>query len=82
MLNISLLFKKFANFTDKNSRILRIKNAESSGYCFYMNMNVWGDFLICISVPLTSKSATAVDTNRIKSSCKLGLTLRGGSHSN
>ena len=23
-----------------------------SGYYFYMNRNIWGDFLICISVPL------------------------------
>ena len=36
-----------------NSRILRIKNAKFSGYCFYMNRNIYGDFQICISVPLT-----------------------------
>ena len=35
-----------------NSRILRIKNAKLSGYYFYMNLNIWGDFEICISVPL------------------------------
>ena len=35
-----------------NSRILMIKNANFSGYCFYMNTNVWVDFQICISVPL------------------------------
>ena len=23
-----------------------------SGYCFYINTNLWGDFQICISVPL------------------------------
>ena len=27
-----------------------------SGYCFYMNTNLHGDFQICISVPLMSKS--------------------------
>ena len=37
-----------------NSRILRIKNAKYSGYCFYMNSNIWGDFQICISVPLSN----------------------------
>ena len=35
-----------------NSRILTIKNAKLSGYYFYMNLNIWGDFKICISVPL------------------------------
>ena len=35
-----------------NSRILRIKNAKFSEYCFYINTNKYGDFQICISVPL------------------------------
>ena len=35
-----------------NSRILTIKNAKFSGYCFYINTNLLGDFQICISVPL------------------------------
>ena len=30
----------------------RIKNAKFSGYCFYMNPNIRGNFQICISVPL------------------------------
>ena len=46
------LFKKFTKFTGKNSRILRIKNAKFSGYCFYINTNMELDFQICISVPL------------------------------
>ena len=33
-----------------NSRIPRIKNAEFSGYYFYVNTNIYGDFQICISV--------------------------------
>ena len=55
MLKISLLFKKFTNFTGKCAniyRILRIKNAKFPGYCFYINTNIYGDFQICISVPL------------------------------
>ena len=36
-----------------NSRILTIKNAKFSGYHFYMNLNIKGDFQICISVPLS-----------------------------
>ena len=53
MLKISRLFKKFTNFTANNSRIRRIKNAKLSEYCFYMNTDIYGDFQICISVPLT-----------------------------
>ena len=34
-----------------NSRILKIKNAKFSGHYFYMNLNIYGDFQICISVP-------------------------------
>ena len=34
-------------------RILRIKNAKFSGYYFYMNTNIKGNFQICISVSLT-----------------------------
>ena len=29
-----------------------IKNATFLGYYVYMNLNIWGDFQICISVPL------------------------------
>ena len=29
-----------------------INNAEFSGYYFWTNLNIWGDFQICISVPL------------------------------
>ena len=35
-----------------NSRINTIKNAKFPGYYFYMNLNILGDFQICISVPL------------------------------
>ena len=51
MLKISLLFKKYINFTGfkNSSSILRIKNAKFSGYCFYMNVNILGDFQTCIS---------------------------------
>ena len=31
-----------------------IKNAKFSGYYFDMNLIIWGDFQICISVPLKS----------------------------
>ena len=32
-----------------------IKNAKLSGYYFFMNLNIWGNFQICISVPLRFK---------------------------
>ena len=34
------------------SRIHRIKNAKFSGYYFYINTNIYGEFQICIIVPL------------------------------
>ena len=50
-LKISLLFKRFTNFTGRQFDI-KIKNAKFSGSCFYVNTNILGDFLISISVPL------------------------------
>ena len=48
--------KKLASFLRKlqtlranNSRILTIKNAKFSGYYFYINLNIWREFQICIS---------------------------------
>ena len=51
MLKISLLFKKLHTSQVNNSRILRIKNAKLSGFCFYIHKHI-GRFQICISVPL------------------------------
>ena len=48
--------KYFANFRGKNSIILRIKNAESSGYHFCLSANMQGDFKFCISLPLNKCS--------------------------
>ena len=36
-----------------NSRIFTIKNAKFSEYYVYRNLNIWEDFQICISVPLS-----------------------------
>ena len=36
-----------------NSRVLRIKTAKVSGFCFYMKTNREGDFKIYINVPLS-----------------------------
>ena len=58
MLKISLLFKKFTNFSVNNSGILRIKNAKFSGYCFYVKTKA--DFQICISVPLKGENTCEI----------------------
>ena len=58
MLKISLLFKKIQTLRLNNSRILTIKNAKFSGYHFYINLNIYADFQICISVPLSIDKMT------------------------
>ena len=35
--------------------LVRIKNPKFSGYCFYVNTKILGDFQICISVPFNRK---------------------------
>ena len=50
---VAYFLRKIQTSGANNSRILRIQNAEFSGYYFYMNTNIWRDFQICISVPLT-----------------------------
>ena len=52
MLKISLLFKKNTNFAGEYLRTLTIKNTKFSRYYIYINLNILGDFQICISVPL------------------------------
>ena len=55
--NIFYCFCMFANILQTlrvyNSRISKIRDAKLSGYCFYMNTNVWENFQTCISVPLS-----------------------------
>ena len=41
-----------------NSKILTMKSPKFSGYYFYMHLNIWGDFQICISVPLKNTFLT------------------------
>ena len=52
MLKSSLLFKKNTNSLVDNSRILRIRNAKFSRYCFYMNRNIWK---ACICLEFSEK---------------------------
>ena len=55
MLKISLLLKKLTNFTGKLREKSRCKYAKFSGYWFYMNTTLEGDFQICVCVPLNYK---------------------------
>ena len=54
-----------------------IKNANFSGYCFYMNTNIWVDFQICISVPLTLDEINCAKCLLIKSEQKGFLCNNG-----
>ena len=55
MLKIRILLRNLQNSLANDLRILGIQNAKFSGYCFYMNANIYRDFQICISVPLINK---------------------------
>ena len=70
MLKISLLFS-IQTLRVNNSRILTIMNAKFSGYYFYMNLNIWGDFQICISVTLRARKAQIKHYQRYKKQSKL-----------
>ena len=49
MLKLAYLkLRNLQTLRENTSRIVRIKDAKFSGYCFYMNTNIWGDFKICI----------------------------------
>ena len=43
-----------------NLIIFRIKNANFSIYCFYVNTNIWEEFQICINVPLNLRAKNAL----------------------
>ena len=49
---LAYFLRKIQTLRVNNLRIFMIKNAKS-GYYLYINLNVWGDFQICISVPLS-----------------------------
>ena len=51
---VACFLRKIKTSRVNNSRILRLKNAEFSGYNFYSNTNIYGDFQICISVALNT----------------------------
>ena len=59
-MKVSLLFTKFTNLRENNSRMLRIKKVK-----FYMNPDIWEDFQTFISVALIPWNATDIK-DRVK----------------
>ena len=53
-----------------SSRTLRIKNANFSGYCFYMNLNIKWNFQTYISVPLNIIKAHILNIKDFSSAAK------------
>ena len=51
-LKLAYFLRKIQDLLVNNSRILTIKNAKFTAYYFYMNLNIWLYFQICINVPL------------------------------
>ena len=64
MLKVAYFLRKIQTLRVNNSRIPRIKNAKFSEYYFYLNTNIYGDFQICISVPLRAIYNTQTKTYR------------------
>ena len=60
MLKIILL-RNLQTLRANNSRTLRIENVKFSGHCFYMNINIYRDFQICISVLLSKLEQVIMD---------------------
>ena len=60
MLKIILL-RNLQTLRENNSRTLRIENVKFSGHCFYMNINTYRDFQICISVLLSKLEQVIMD---------------------
>ena len=52
MLKLAYFLRNLLSLHVNYLKILTIKNAKFSGYCFYLNIKILEDFHICISVPL------------------------------
>ena len=53
---LAYFLRKIQTWRVNNSRILRIRNAKCSGYCFHMNPNTQWNFQICIGAVLRKLS--------------------------
>ena len=58
---LAYFLRKTQTLQVSNLRILRIQNEKLSGYYFYINLNKWEEFQICISVPLMLLLKTFAD---------------------
>ena len=56
---LAYVLREIQTLRVNNSIILMIKKGKFSGYYFYMNLNIWGDFQICISVPVSYQNLTS-----------------------
>ena len=72
---VAYFLRKIQTSGANNSRILRIQNAEFSGYYFYMNTNIWRDFQICINAPL-KRMRNAMHCNSRDDLPHLSFTLK------
>ena len=52
-ISMTVPLRKMQTLRVNNSSILGTKNVKFSGYYFCLNINIWGSFRICISVPLS-----------------------------
>ena len=53
MIKLAYFLRKMKTLRVNNTKIPEIENAKFSLYCIFINLNIYGDFQICISVPLT-----------------------------
>ena len=58
-LKLAYFLRNLKTSRANHTSIFRIKNVKFSGYCFYMNTNIYQDLQICISVPLIKQDAIA-----------------------
>ena len=76
MLKSSLRFKKIQTLRVNNSKILRTKNAKFSEHYFYLNTNMYGNFQICISVPLRLVKNVKLSKAFLKIGMAVHVTVR------
>ena len=76
-LKCSILLIKIQTLPVNNSRTPGTKYAKFSGYYFYLNTNIYGDFQSCISVPsrLMFMLTRLTQTNELTYDCSSLLLL-------
>ena len=77
VLKLTYFLRNLQSSRANNSRIIRIKNAQFAGYCFYMNTNILRDFQIYISVPLMVGLFSCQNQSTSKKKSEIDLSSRG-----